>query len=228
MLRPVERQCGNWHLLHMRDEIVTTAWRDDLGASYTALRGELLGYLRSRLADAWVAEDLLQTAFLRALASPGGVSREKIAPWLHAIVRNALIDHYRTRRAMDQLPADLAEEPVDHVQASVRALATCLEPLVDRLPAIYRDVLRGTEFEGKSLRTVADELQVSLSAVKSRASRGRRMLRSEVLACCHVEQAPSGAIVDHHRRAACGCGDSDDAGNGAAGSLPAEPGEGCR
>jgi RNA polymerase sigma-70 factor (ECF subfamily) len=176
------------------------ASRADIAASYRTLRSGLLGYLRKRVADAATAEDLLHTVFLRALASgQSEKSPERMAIWLHKIARNALIDHYRAKRWIDELPESLAADAAED-SSSVQALSACLRPLARQLPGIYRDVLLETEFEGKTLRAVASELGLSVSAVKSRVSRGRRMLKDEVLACCHVELSPSGEITDHHAR----------------------------
>lgn len=176
------------------------AFRDEIAASYRTLRNGLLSYLRRRVEDAAAAEDLLQTVFLRALASGQSVkSSEKMAAWLHKIARNALIDHYRAKRLMSELPGDLAVETAED-RSSLQALSACLLPLARQLPDIYRDVLVGTEFQGKTMRAVASELSLTVSAVKSRASRGRSMLKDAVLACCHVELSPSGEITDHRPR----------------------------
>jgi RNA polymerase sigma-70 factor, ECF subfamily len=164
------------------------ASRDEIAVSYRALRNGLLSYLRRRVEDAATAEDLLHTVFLRALAS-GQTTRS----------RNALIDHYRAKRLMSELPEGLAAEVAED-SSSIQALSACLMPLAQQLPGIYRDILLRTEFQGKTMQVVASELSLSVSAVKSRASRGRRMLKARVLACCHVELSPVGEITDHHSR----------------------------
>jgi len=88
----------------------------------------------------------------------------------------------------------------------------CLRPLVQRLPPIYRDTLLAAEFDGRPLRALAEAEGVSLSAIKSRASRGRRLLQDELVACCSVTLSKSGAVLDYDERAAgtCapGCGSS--------------------
>ncbi len=177
------------------------ASRDEIAASYSRLRNGLLSFLRGRVEDTATAEDLLHTVFLKALASGQSArSSETMASWLYKIARNALIDHYRGRRAVSELTDDLELEATEDT-SSIQALSACLLPFAQRLPSIYRDVLLRTEFQGKTLQAVAADLGLSVSAVKSRASRGRRMLRDELLVCCHVELSPSGKITDHHLRA---------------------------
>ena len=87
-------------------------------------------------------------------------------------------------------------------------LAACLAPLAQALPPIYHDTLLATNFGGQSMQAVAQAQNLSLSAVKSRASRGRKLLKDIVLDCCHVETR-GGMVSNYHRRTAsqsdCGC-----------------------
>ncbi len=178
-----------------------------LAEAFKALRGTLLSYLRKRVADANTAEDLLQEVFVKASAA--GASKRlpaNITGWLYAVARNVVVDFYRAKRPMealvdDDLPAD---GPADDILQ--QELAACLRPLVQRMPEIYRDTLLATDFEGRTMQSVAAERGVSLSAIKSRASRARRLLKENLLECCHVEVSGSGAVSDYHLRSPSKCG----------------------
>ena len=61
-------------------------------------RSELLGFLRQRVGDAELAEDLLQGVFVKAQAGLPGLQVERPRAWLFRVARNSVIDHYRTRR----------------------------------------------------------------------------------------------------------------------------------
>jgi RNA polymerase sigma-70 factor, ECF subfamily len=173
----------------------------DLAASYREFRQGLLAFLRGKLGDVAVAEDLLQEVFLKALSAlDRGAKPGNIAAWLRTIAANTLIDYYRTRRPTQDLPADLASEPPGRSIAE-REMAECLLPFINGLPPIYRDVLYPTVLEGRTATAVARELGLSDSAVKSRLSRGRRLLRAAILDCCHVEVAANGEILEYRRRA---------------------------
>jgi len=179
--------------------------RDDIADSYARLRVGLLGYLRGRVEDAATAEDLLHTVFLKALKTEHAAkSSEAVAAWFYSIARNTVIDHYRARRLAGELTDDVAFEEEEDA-SSLQALSLCLLPMAQQLSPLHRDVVLSTDFQGKTKQVVASELGLSLSAVKSRASRGRRMLKDRLLACCHVELSPSGEIADHHLRVQGGC-----------------------
>lgn len=177
-----------------------------LSIPYQNLRHAMLAYLRKQVSDAAVAEDLLHEVFLKALAATQRRGAPHNLPgWLYTIARNTVIDYYRAKRPMEELPDELlATDPPDNVAS--QALANCLKPLAELLPPLYRDTLLATEFQGKTLQALATEGNVTLSAVKSRASRGRKLLKESLLACCQVEVSGSGEVLDFQpRQAAMGC-----------------------
>jgi RNA polymerase sigma-70 factor (ECF subfamily) len=85
--------------------------------------------------------------------------------------------------------------------------------MAERLPATYRATLIAAEFDGLKLADVARQQGLSLTAVKTRASRGRRLLQQELIACCDIALSAAGQVVDYDARKAascapsgCGCG----------------------
>ncbi len=178
----------------------TPAGENSLTIPYQDMRHAMLAYLRKHVADSASAEDLLHEVFFKALvAIQGGDNPHNLSGWLYTIARNTLIDYFRAKRPMDELPDDLLiTEPPNNMAS--QGLANCLKPLAELLPPIYRDTLVAIEFHGKTLQTVATEGNVSLSAVKSRASRGRKLLKERVLTCCKVELSRTGEVLDFQSR----------------------------
>ena len=179
---------------------------------YRALRGSLLRYLRKQVSDPAVAEDLLHEVFVKAIAAgERGELPHNLAGWLYRIARNGVIDWYRAKRPFDALPDDLESESSDEDPTPL-ALSKCLRPMTEQLPPIYRDTLLAMDFQGRTARDLATEAGLSLSAIKSRASRGRRMLKQRLLACCRVELSATGGVMDFHQQESrpgatiCNCG----------------------
>ena len=175
---------------------------DPLGERFVRLRQGLRAYLRRRLPDAAPVDDVLQDVFVKAVAArQTGRAIENLNGWLYAAARTAVADYFRARGdATEALDENL---PMGSEADDVRLhteLSSCLRGFIDDLPAHYRDTLVATELEGRTLRALAEAQGVSVSAIKSRASRGKRLLRARVLACCHVEMQ-GGLVSDYHRRA---------------------------
>jgi RNA polymerase sigma-70 factor, ECF subfamily len=191
--------------------------RPDLGQAFTLLRGDLHGFLRKRVGDSAVADDLLQDIFVKALASQHTqaaganevTSIENVTGWIYTIARNVVVDHYRATRPVASESASKsasksANESVEDLLAPDeddlllhKQLANCLQLFIDQLDPIYRDTLRATELNSETLASLAQKENVSLSAIKSRAARGRAQLKDKVLQCCHVEMR-GGVVQDYY------------------------------
>ncbi len=179
---------------------------DDLSRTFAALRASLRSYLRKRVGDAAAVDDLVQDVFVKATAAiRAGRAPSNLTGWLYAAARSTAVDHFRaTRPATEELDEDLLDPGIADDALLHQELANCLRPLAQRLPAIYRDTLLAADFDGQPLKALAERQGVSLSAIKSRASRARSMLKERLLACCHVETA-GGLVADYHRRSADRC-----------------------
>jgi RNA polymerase sigma-70 factor, ECF subfamily len=143
------------------------------------------------------AEDLAQEALLKAFRA---IDRLEAGPnvraWLHSILRNTWVDRLRATSAHRELSlSDLNDEPA----AVVPEDAPCMEALNDpqaalevfsdqevidalqALPAEIRWTLLLVDIEGLSVQEAADVLDVPPGTIKSRAHRGRAMLREKLL-----------------------------------------------
>jgi RNA polymerase sigma-70 factor, ECF subfamily len=178
-----------------------------LAALYSELRQSLLAFLRKHTGDAQVAEDLLQDVMLKALAAGQRpeTSPRNLTGWLYAVARNAAMDHHRRSRPSEELPEDLTAPDAQEDHAAVMELANCLRPIATALPKTYRETLIAAEFEGRSLAEVAQSQGLSLSAVKTRASRGRRLLLNELMQCCRVSLSRQGEVLDYDARKVAAC-----------------------
>lgn len=174
---------------------------------YAELRVALLAYLRKHTGDPQAAEDLLHDVVVKALAAgrDDAHAPKNLTGWLYAVARNAAMDYHRRQRPTETLPDDLVNEAADESETAMRELSSCLRPMAERLPPIYRDTLLAAEFDEKPLRSVAEAQGLSLSAVKSRASRGRKLLQDELVACCRISLSPSGRVLEYEPRIADPC-----------------------
>ncbi|HEX6160949.1 MAG TPA: RNA polymerase sigma factor SigZ [Thermoanaerobaculia bacterium] len=170
--------------------------------TWQAHRAALHRFVLGRVGDRDTAEDIVHDVLLRGWAQREKLRDEsKLLAWLHRMTRNAIVDHYRARRPSEELPEDLVA-PGDETDA-VRELASCLTPLIARLPESYRGAIELSEIEGLTQQETAQRLGISLSGAKSRVQRGRAKLQEMLLACCEVERDHRGAIVDYEPKTRC-------------------------
>ena len=76
-------------------------------------------------------------------------------------------------------------------------LARCLQPLIEQLPAIYRDALTRVDLHGDTHQQAAAASGISVSGMKSRVQRGRHHLRDLLTACCTVRTDNTDAISSY-------------------------------
>jgi RNA polymerase sigma-70 factor (ECF subfamily) len=167
--------------------------------------GRLAQFIGSRVADAAAADDLLQDVFLKIASRVSQVNdRGKLQGWVYRIARNAIIDHYRTRKETVELPETLAAEPASE-DAGMEGLVDAFRRMIDALPNPYREAVKLTELEGLTQRELANRLGLSLSGAKSRVHRGREQLKQMLLDCCRFEFDRRGRIIDCIPRSAQAC-----------------------
>lgn len=194
--------------------------------AFRALKDKLRGFIRKRVHSDETVEDLLQEVFTKAVvASNSGREPANLAGWLYATARTTIVDHYRSSRTRTEVDETLVARPDDPDLG--QELSTSLRPLASTLAPIYRETLFATDFEGRSLQSVADLHGLSLSAVKSRASRARALLRAQLLECCRIETTGRG-IADYAPRVtggpACASGAADSTSTSCALEMPSRGG----
>jgi RNA polymerase sigma-70 factor (ECF subfamily) len=164
---------------------------------WTRLSNDLRRFIRRRVSDEHVAEDLLQETFVRIHRGVGGLAdADRLAAWVYQISRNVIRDHYRTSGATRaDLPDDVPDE--QEPQAALKARACVwMDELIGELPDTYRDAVRLAEMEGLPHQELADRLGLSLAAAKSRVQRGRVLLKDVLTGCCVFHVDRRGNVVD--------------------------------
>jgi len=189
-----------------RSESTVNRRDQDWGETLDRLRG----FVAARVEDPEVAADITQDVLVRTIAS-GALDRvDNLGAWLYRAARNAVIDHYRTRR-IHEPDTDLERWPdPDRTDTlpndATRELARCLQPMLSRLHPVARDALTRIDVDGQTHRQAAEQLGISTSGMKSRVQRARRDLREQVTSCCQVETDSTGALADYvPHPGSCGC-----------------------
>ncbi|HEY2671387.1 MAG TPA: SigE family RNA polymerase sigma factor [Rugosimonospora sp.] len=151
--------------------------REEVREVYAASASRLMAQVYAMTGDFAEAQDVVQEAFVRALARPGQLRRvDNPEAWLRTVALNLARSRYRRRAVFDRLvrtgrlDRSAAHEPPlspDHV-ALVRAL--------QRLPATVREVLVLHHIADLPVKEVAGLTGCSVEAVKTRLARGRRAL----------------------------------------------------
>jgi RNA polymerase sigma-70 factor, ECF subfamily len=167
---------------------------------------KLSGFLARRVRNAADVEDLAQEIALKVYAGLPDLDDEaRINGWVWRVARNAVVDHYRRNSHGTIGLAGLDFPASDGESRDVEEeVLGWLVPMVERLPEPYRETVQLSELEGLTHPAIARRVGISVSGVKSRVQRGRKLLREILAACCRIEFGADGR-VDAYRRVAADC-----------------------
>jgi RNA polymerase sigma-70 factor (ECF subfamily) len=155
---------------------------DALRFLYLRYADNVYGYVCSIVRDEHEAEDVTQHIFAKLL-----VALERYEPrvvpfsaWILRVAHNAAIDHMRARRPVPIEEVHTPEAADERPRARERFAD--LRVALDALPPEQRDVIVLRFFVGLSPGEIAERLGRSEDAVHGLQHRGRRRLRTEMLA----------------------------------------------
>jgi RNA polymerase sigma-70 factor, ECF subfamily len=127
------------------------------------------------LGDESDAEDATQDAFVQAWRNLGGFRADAaFSTWMYRIVTNRCLNMLRSRRRTEPLPDD-REAPASRPEriAEARWQVEDLKLAILRLTPEQRAPLVLRELQGCTYEEIAEALDISIPAVKSRLHRAR-------------------------------------------------------
>ena len=138
--------------------------------------GMLRGFFARRLFNQSDAEDLVQECLIALHEKRDSYNPKRpVAPWMFAIARYKLVDHFRRagRRPTSELDQDMAGTEDSFAGHDI-------ERLLEELPEAQAEAIRLTKVMGYSVEEAANATGSGASAVKVRVHRGLARLREIV------------------------------------------------
>ncbi|MBP6012658.1 MAG: RNA polymerase sigma factor [Alphaproteobacteria bacterium] len=143
---------------------------------------KVLNLGRRMLGDHTEAEDVAQEVFVRvwthaARWQPG---QAKFETWLHRVAINLCYDRLRKRpaSALDDVPDPVDEAPGPAKQLYRKQVAGAVNGALQKLPDRQREALVLCHYQGLTNIVAAEVMGVSVEAMESLLSRGRRALKT--------------------------------------------------
>lgn len=169
--------------------------------SLLAQRSRFRAFLVSRLGNEADADDVLQNGLLKAMRSAGEVDdAEKLTAWFYRLLRNAMIDHVRSRSANVRRDEAWMTEVGSRDEEAEKSACACFEGLLADLKPREAELLRRVELNDEVVAEVARSLGLSASAASVALHRARATLRGKLEDFCG--DCAKGACLD------CDCADT--------------------
>lgn len=160
--------------------------KDDFEEIIKRYKNLVFAVIHRMTSDTDEANDTAQDVFIKIYKNLDKYSSDyKFATWVIKITTNHIID-MRRRKKQETVPIENVDyelkggsSPEESYIEAERSRE--LFRLIDELPEIYREPLLLYHKEGLSYNEIADKTEESLSKVKNRIFRGRKMLKESLM-----------------------------------------------
>ncbi|WP_010133996.1 sigma-70 family RNA polymerase sigma factor [Ochrovirga pacifica] len=158
---------------------------------------DLKKFIFSKTQNASVTEDLLQDVFLKIhLKKTQLKNQSALKSWLFSIAHHTVLDFFKTQKK--ELPTEV-ETSVTLPKENNHSPKDCLLPLIEKLPDTYKQVLLLATLQGCKQAEIAQKLNLSLAATKSRILRGKELLKQSYMDCCNYTLDENGHLKGEHK-----------------------------
>ena len=184
----------------IQEEIKTNC---DVPALWQEHKNELRNFILKRVKDQDLTNDILQDVLMKVYnfcISKSGV--RNIRSWLFQIAQNTITDHYRNQSKFTNLD-NLTEIEYEDQNLAFREATNYILPMLEFLPKEYAVPLKFADIDNMKQADIAQKLNLSLSATKSRIQRARQLLNAEFITCCHFKTDKQGNLISFEIKDSC-------------------------
>lgn len=146
---------------------------------YARFKNKVTRYICGKIPNEHDAEDLAADVFVKVFHGLSGFDEKKasLSTWIYRITQNTVIDYYRTTKFLCELPEELClDGNIDENilnEETLKSLADALE----KLPQRERDIIILHYYSGKTLKSIAEIMDISYSYVKLLHANALKALR---------------------------------------------------
>ncbi len=168
-------------LISLTDEALMVLYQEGDEKAFEVLyqrhSGRVYGFLRKRLRDPHMADDVFQATFTKLHAAKGRYQpKYPFLPWLFTVCRSEMIDHFRkVARNQEDPTADLSET----VAAPAADNSRSNMPDLSQLPTNQSTALTLRYQEDMEFVEIAKRLSTSAANVRQLISRAIKSLKIE-------------------------------------------------
>jgi RNA polymerase sigma factor (sigma-70 family) len=145
-------------------------------------------FLRPRVRTVEDAEEILQTAFVKATEKGHAIrDDERAVAWFYRLLRNSLIDYYRRQGTEQRAMESLARDAVNEVEMDIeldQTLCACLKDIIVTLKPEYAEMIQRVDLDGESISDASGSLNITANNATVRLHRARTALRDRLVQTC--------------------------------------------
>ena len=148
---------------------------------YISHRDELRGYVRSRLGDNCLVDDVVQDVFLKLLTSDKMITEITLPSLVYTKIHNMVVDHLRHHMAVKHyehyIKGVCSHVVTEDSVLSIREVMETMERGLVRLPENCREIYRLHIYDGMQVSEISRELGEGYKSVEHRLGSARKAMR---------------------------------------------------
>lgn len=151
-------------------------------------RERFLSYVRARISDPALAEDILQGSLLKALRkAPELRDEQRLVPWFYRVLHNAIVDTYRGNK-LDNTTFEISEaDKLVVPEEEHQELCQCFYDLLPTINPDYAALIKSElENSDQDSELQANRLGITTNNLKVRRHRARQALRRRLEETCRT------------------------------------------
>lgn len=155
---------------------------------YREHRQDICAYVRERIGNMDVAEDIVQTVFERLLCSDKMITVITLPGLVCKIARNLIYDYWRHHRTVEEYEhriiksAAFGDNRAGEVETvySAKEISEILERGMERLTSRQREVYRLNIYEGLKVSEISETLKLGYKSVENLLGAARKSVRQYI------------------------------------------------
>ena len=149
-------------------------------------RAKFLNFLTKRVSDPLTAEDILQSAYIKAIEHGSEIrDDESTVAWFYRLLRNAITDSYRREVARNRAHEDFAAEaPLSYEPGLEQTVCACIGDVIENLKTEYREAIEQVDLGGMTVSAFAQAHGTSANNASVRLYRARKDVAKKLATVC--------------------------------------------
>ena len=155
------------------------------------------------ISDKYEAEDILQEVGIRIQQNASKMKDiTNVSAGLYRITYSLIVDYFRAanKYTLIENVSEVSISDTPEHENYNKETAECLLKLVEYLPAMYKEAIIESDYNGKKQNILAQKWGLSDSGGKTRIQRARKKLKAALHSCCEVKPDNTGNIIEFYNK----------------------------
>ena len=173
----------------------------EISSLWLEYKNGLKYYILKKVKNKDVANDLSHEVLMKIYNSCCSTIKIKnVRSWMFQIAHNTTIDYLKKQHKFTNIIPETYDKDGHTV---IQEADEIIKPLMKLLPDKYAIPLQLSDIDELKQKEVAQKLNLSLTATKSRIQRARKLLKEKIIECSNLEKDKDGNLISIELKSAC-------------------------